>query len=176
MTLLGSCRYALFAGLVFSMLAACNAGGYQVAPSASNGLRSTSSRAFSSVRPTMLSGEVLKTTNGGSYVCFHESHGYNKVIFSTHGHASGPYPGSFTAHGAWYWGGLYHVQGFNERFTIRSGTLAISGKFPPDGLVRSKQSCRHFGSFALRYDAGSWGSGPAAAHIFVHGSFLEKLR
>lgn len=52
---------------------------------------------------------------------------FGSCDFKASGTATGPYPGTFTAHGAYYFCEVYCMWTFEQSFTITSGTAKISG-------------------------------------------------
>ncbi len=77
-----------------------------------------------------LSGEVF--TGSSIHLTCHKGGGSPdqvRVKFSVSGTASGPYPGTFTAHGRWgVSGGYFEGFGLRESFTISSGKYTFSGR------------------------------------------------
>jgi hypothetical protein len=84
-----------------------------------------------STRPlsSPFSGESLTGTRRHvRIVCQSTKRGY-RGKFRASGVASGPYPGSFTAHGRWqYKNGYFDGYTFNEWFTISSGKRTFNGR------------------------------------------------
>ena len=77
-----------------------------------------------------LSGEVF--TGSNIHLTCHKGGGSPDLVrvkFSVSGTASGPYPGTFTAHGRWgVSGGYFEGFGLRESFTISSGKYTFSGR------------------------------------------------
>lgn len=110
-----------------------------------------------------LNGESLYATDvhvhdQSSYSC---SDGVGSIdvqmAFSAKGRAKGPYPGTFTAKGDWYYFPEW-VSGppasFAESFTIRSKALAIRGDASANLASPRGMTCRHFAS--IRAKAIKW--------------------
>ena len=127
------------------------------------------------VGPSSSTTEVLRATNVhfGGGLCIYPGGAFS-VRRGTRT-ASGPYPGTFTAHG--YFGVVPHhapAWYFSESFAIRSGTSKISGTISGGGNRNGPVGCDKFGSARLRYTS-NHGSGDAQITIIQRGDFSETL-
>jgi hypothetical protein len=115
-----------FSGCILvAMLTAC--GGAQMPP-----LAGALSQSTLGVNPdTKLSGEVLSGTNVRLRYPYNQCpfFGIAVVDFIASGTATGPYPGTFRAKGQWSSENQYRNThtGFDEHFTITSGSASYSG-------------------------------------------------
>lgn len=127
----------LRAACVVVILAGCSSGA-QVAPATDpaagrmtpivNQASVTKADASTSHRlGSPISGEVL--TGNDVHVTCHSFRGVRKRgVFSASGVATGPYPGTFTAHGTWQARvGYFYSFWFSESFTISSGKRTYKG-------------------------------------------------
>ena len=123
-----------------------------------------------------MSGEVLTATS--VHVTCNRTRTYKtRGKFSVSGTASGPYPGTFTAHGRWIlvdW--IYGLSfGLNEYFAISSGKNTFSGRMRQDNNYEFYGSPCKPASSDLKYflENSGW-TGSASVHISKH-SFREAF-
>lgn len=182
-----SAPFAVFAVLA---LVGC-AGGTQLAPASipnsplgRSADRAASSTPFAKALPASLSGEVLTATNvevTPARRC-HTPYRIN-ATFAASGTATGPYPGTFPASGTWYRiFDDYTMWGFQESFTITSGstniqgTASTGGSFgPPTPVIR----CFRFGPAGqkvhLIYSSPSGSGAMSTSRIQDNQTFIQKL-
>lgn len=192
-------RHALGTGLAVAMLAGCGGSQSPMTPGTVPQSAATmphGSGLISLVRSdSKLSGETLTSTKVRSY-CTKPPKGAPSGKFHVHGTASGPFPGTFTASGragfeftANGQAGLASpnqlVPFLDERFTIRSGSVEISGHTVQGGPIALGQvSClkhKHILSFhfsKLRYKVETHPPqlGRNASATLKRGSFSESFK
>jgi hypothetical protein len=130
---------------------ACS-GGARFAPApggVNNADRAASSVAQSIAPDVSLRGEVLTASSVTVKYVGHYGGG-NKTTFTAKGVAKGPYPGTFTAAGVWYWGLLPNIisgfppapgWSFDEGFKISSGKGSIRNRIILGGGSCSTAAC-----------------------------------
>jgi pectate lyase len=136
------------APVVVFALVACGGGAAPsyLAPSSENSVRPFTAAA------TSLAGERLRATNvrlrNYSGSCDKSA---IWITFTASGTATGPYSGTFTAHGSWFYvpGWVSGYPAFSEKFKITS-EQTISGTASMNGLVGLRISCRDFRSVHLK--------------------------
>lgn len=136
---------APFAAFAVLALAGC-AGGTQLAPASipnsplgRSADRAASGTPFARALPASLSGEVLTATNVEVTPARRCRTPYRiNATFTASGTATGPYPGTFSASGSWYrFFDDYTTWGFQESFTIASGSTNIEGTASTSGSFSS---------------------------------------
>lgn len=114
------------------------------------------SSSLASVSPALsLNGESFSATevhvhDSTSYPCSDSVASIDiEISFSAKGIAKGPYPGTFTAKGDWYYFPEW-ISGpppsFAESFTINSKTASIRGDAEANPASSKGMTCRHFES------------------------------
>ncbi len=120
---------------------------------------------------------------GTAEVTCHEGSSYSASAFHAHGKATGRHPGTFIASGNWEWDFSSvgtHVTfswGFNESFTITSGSSKFPGKadaggnnFPPPKAFM--EPCRKIKNYIVPHTSSSK---RADIKIISRGKFRETL-